>query len=296
MNHLGYWWRLLRLYSLPASMVPVLLGSVYAYVKTGTLNGWIFAAMALASALIHIAANLFNDYYDYQSGLDTKESVSLGGGIVHEGAAPQFIWRLAILADFAALLLGLYLCAGSSWLLAIFGGFFVLIGYFYTGGPWPIAYMPFGEFTSGICMGGGITCIAYFVQTSVFTWDCLLVAVPMILLIGLIMASNNIRDRVGDGDNGRRTVAVLLGHKKAVYLVISAFIMVYLWPFLLMFCFGWSILVLLPLLSIPKAITVVRILWPVNLTVQQMMPAVQITAQISLLYGLLYIVGILFAV
>lgn len=296
MNNLGYWWRLLRLYSLPASMIPVLLGTMYAYVKMESFHGWIFAAMAIASALVHIATNLFNDYYDFQSGLDTKESVSLGGGIVHDGASPKFIWRLAILADIMAILLGVYLCAVSSWWLAIVGGCFVLIGYLYTGGPWPIAYMPFGEFTSGICMGGGITCIAYFVQTGVFTWDCLLIAVPMILLIGLIMACNNIRDRDGDGNNGRRTFAVLLGHKKAVMLVIVAFTIVYIWPVLIIAIYKWSFFILLPILSLPKAITVIRILLPSGQTVQQMMPAVQITAQISLLYGLLYLTGLYFAV
>lgn len=293
MNQLGYWQRLLRLYSLPASFVPALLGSAYAYIKTGALNGWVFTAMLCASALVHIATNLFNDYYDYKSGLDTKESVSLGGGIVHDGASPQFIFRLALVLDAAAIILGLYLCTVSSWTLAVVGGLFLLVGYLYTGGPLPIATTPFGEVVSGLCMGGGITCIAYYVQTGVLAVECVLVSVPTALLIGLIMACNNIRDRERDGQNGRRTSAVLLGHKHAVWVASIVYAAVFLWPIFLIYHYSWPPVLLLPVLTFPLAIKTMRIIWAPNQTVQAMMPAVQTAAQIDLLYGLLFIAGLL---
>lgn len=295
-EHFIYWWKVLRLYSLPASMVPMLIGNAYAFAKTGEFNILIFLAMAFASAFIHLSTNLFNDYYDYKKGLDTEDSVTLGGGIVHEGASPKQIFLLAIAMDVVAVLLGVYLCIKTSWILALWGLLFLAIGYLYTGGPFPIAYMPIGECMSGLCMGAGITCISYYVQTGVFSWDIMMVSLPIILLIGLIMASNNVRDRVGDKESGRHTIPIILGHNIAVRLIALSFIIVYLWPLVLMFTYHWGWLILLPILSFRQAIKVVKILWQPGKTPMEMMPAVQITAQLNLIYGVLYIIGILLAV
>lgn len=295
-ERIGYWGQVLRVYSLPASMVPVVLGNVYAFAKTGNFHLSIFIAMALASALIHLSTNLFNDYYDYKRGLDTEDSVSLGGGIVHHGVSPTSVFRLAIAMDILAVLLGVYLCMQSSWTLALWGLLFLAIGYCYTGGPIPIAYLPIGECMSGLSMGAGITCIAYYVQTGVFTWDALAIAIPMVLLIGLIMATNNVSDRIGDAENGRRTLPILLGHRRAMWIVACSFAVVYLWPIVLVLYYHYTPLLLLPLISVNSAVRIVKILWPEGKTAMEMKSAVAITAQLVLIYGVLYIIGILFAV
>ena len=52
--------------------------------------------MLLASILIQISTNLFNEYYDYKRGLDNEESVGIGGGIVRDGIKPKTIMQLAL--------------------------------------------------------------------------------------------------------------------------------------------------------------------------------------------------------
>lgn len=91
-----FWWRLLRPHTLTASLVPVLVGSMYAFSCTRTLHFGLFLAMLIASCAIQVATNLFNEYYDYVRGLDTKDSVGIGGTIVHDGASPQFVLGLAL--------------------------------------------------------------------------------------------------------------------------------------------------------------------------------------------------------
>lgn len=88
MRSFDFWWRLLRPHALTASLVPVLLGTVYAYTVVEHIRWPLFLAMLLASFLIQTATNLFNEYYDYVRGLDTKDSVGIGGTIVHDGATP----------------------------------------------------------------------------------------------------------------------------------------------------------------------------------------------------------------
>ena len=293
MKSFDFWWRLLRPHALTASLVPVLLGTAYAYTISGTIKWPLFLAMLLASFLIQTATNLFNEYYDYVRGLDTKDSVGIGGTIVHDGASPRFVMTLALSAYALALLLGLYICYQSSWWLAVIGAGCMLIGYLYTGGPYPIAASPFGELFAGLCMGGGITCITYYIQTGAITWQCFWLSVPLILLIGLILTSNNIRDRVGDAANGRKTLAILLGHRRAVRFMALIFAAAYIWPMVPIILYHQTPLLFLSLLSLPKAIGAVKGFAPENQQPAQMMPAMKLTAQTNTFYGLLYALGLL---
>lgn len=139
------WWKMTRPHTLTASFVPVLLGTALA-LKTGMVHIGLFIAMLVASMLIQAATNMFNEYFDYVRGLDTEESVGIGGTIVRDGIKPKTVLNLAFGFYFIALLLGIYICASSSWWLALVGLVCMAVGYFYTGGPVPIAYTPFGKF------------------------------------------------------------------------------------------------------------------------------------------------------
>src|SRR5690625_5764431 len=91
----------------------------------------------------------------------------------------------------------------TSWWIAVIGAVSMVFGYLYTGGPFPIAYTPFGELTSGFFMGTVIIGISYFIQTDTITIDVILISIPIAIFIGAIMLSNNIRDRVGDRKSTR---------------------------------------------------------------------------------------------
>ena len=224
-----FWWRLIRPHTLTASLVPVLVGSIWAFSSTHTLHIGLFLAMLTASCAIQIATNLFNEYYDYVRGLDTRDSVGIGGTIVHDGASPKFVMTLALGLYGLAALLGIYICYHSSWYLLLIGAFCMLIGYLYTGGPFPISSSPFGELFAGGFLGTGVICISCFIQTGSVTWHTAAISVPVMVLIGLILTGNNIRDRVGDAANGRRTLVILLGHKRSVQFLNIMFLFCYAW-------------------------------------------------------------------
>ena len=179
------WWELIRPHTLTASIVPVLLGSVLALLE-GKLKGLLFVAMLLASLLIQAATNLFNEYYDFKRGLDTEKSVGIGGGIVRHGMTPQLIMNLALSMYGIAVLLGIYICAVSSWWLAAVGAGCMLVGYLYTVGPLPISRTPFGELLSGLFLGFLVILIAYFIQTGYVSNTAVLVAVPSGVIVDLI--------------------------------------------------------------------------------------------------------------
>jgi 1,4-dihydroxy-2-naphthoate polyprenyltransferase len=284
------WWRLTRPHTLTAAFVPVTLGTVLAKDMT-TIDIGLFLAMLIASLLIQIATNLFNEYYDYKRGLDNEESVGIGGGIVRDGIHPSTIMKLALSLYGIALLIGIYICMSSSWWLAVVGLFCMAAGYLYTGGPLPIAYTPFGELASGFLMGMVIVLISFFIQTGQVTTSSVLISIPIMILVGAINLSNNIRDLDGDKENGRRTLAILLGKKNAVLFLASLFVVAYVWTFMLIPFGITSPWILIVVLSIPKAVKAIKGFFENSIPIK-MMPAMKATSQTNTFFGLLLSIGI----
>ncbi|MBT2738949.1 1,4-dihydroxy-2-naphthoate polyprenyltransferase [Neobacillus sp. C211] len=284
------WWQMTRPHTLTAAFVPVLLGTALA-LKYGNIHFGLFFAMLLASLLIQAATNMFNEYFDFKRGLDTAQSVGIGGTIVRDGIKPKTVLNLAFGFYGIALLLGVYICANSSWWLAVVGLICMAVGYFYTGGPFPIAYTPFGEILSGFFMGMLIILIAFFIQTGTVSSTSILVSVPSMILVGMIMLSNNIRDLDGDKENGRKTVAILLGKKGAIYLLTGMFTFSFLWVLGLIIIGVLPIWTALVILSAPKAIKATKGFIENTLPIQ-MAPAMKATAQTNTIFGFLLAIGI----
>ncbi|SFS41361.1 1,4-dihydroxy-2-naphthoate polyprenyltransferase [Marininema halotolerans] len=285
------WWQLLRPHTLTASFIPVLIGTALALPST-PIHLPLFIAMLLASILIQSATNMFNEYYDYKRGLDNKDSVGIGGTIVRYGVSPRTVMNIAISCCVLAVLLGVYICMSTSWWLAAMGTLCIAAGYFYTGGPWPIAYTPFGEIVAGLFMGLIIIQIAFFIQTDTITTSSLLISGPTSILVGAILMANNIRDREGDEKNGRKTLAILLGHEGAVRFLAGMFILAYLWVLVLIILGMFPPTLLLVLLSVTKAVEAVRGFAGQRTNVE-MMPAMGATAQLNSLFGILLAAGLL---
>jgi 1,4-dihydroxy-2-naphthoate polyprenyltransferase len=284
------WWQMTRPHTLTAAFVPVLLGTALA-LKYGKIHFGLFFAMLIASLLIQAATNMFNEYFDFKRGLDTAQSVGIGGTIVRDGIKPRTVINLAFGFYGIALLLGVYICANSSWWLAVVGLICMAVGYFYTGGPFPIAYTPFGEILSGFFMGMLIILIAFFIQTGTVSHTSILVSVPSMILVGMIMLSNNIRDLDGDKENGRKTVAILLGKKGAIYLLTGMFTFSFLWVLGLIISGVLPIWTALVILSAPKAIKATKGFIENNIPIK-MAPAMKATAQTNTIFGFLLAIGI----
>src|SRR6056297_1727301 len=100
-NKLSIWWRSLRAYSLPMTLLPILCAFLYAR-ATGSAVEWsLFPLMLFSGTLLHAGTNLLNDYYDYTLGFDTEEA-SGSSGVIQEKLIPAktmlFRGRLYILS------------------------------------------------------------------------------------------------------------------------------------------------------------------------------------------------------
>lgn len=285
------WWQLTRPHTLTASFAPVFLGTMIA-IRDTQIDWILFSAMLIASLLIQAATNMFNEYYDFARGLDNEKSVGIGGAIVRNGVKPKTVLGLAFLLYGIAGILGIYICMQTTWWLLLVGGVAMIIGFLYTGGPYPIAYTPFGELFSGLFMGLLIVLIAFYIQTGTITLDALLLSVPSTLLVAAIMMANNIRDIVGDAASGRKTLAILAGRPAAVNILLSFFVLSYLWIIILVLSgliTPWALLVFI---SVIKPVKIIRI-FKVHTEPLKVMPAMKDTGITNTLFAFLLAIGLL---
>lgn len=285
------WWRLLRPHTLTASFIPVAIGTAMA-LSVHTIDIFIFLSMLVASTLIQSATNIFNEYYDFIDGLDHPGSVGIAGTIVRDEVSPKRILVIAYTFSGLAILLGIYICLYSSWWVFAVGLICILVGYLYSGGPYPISATPFGELVAGTFMGLFIILISFFIQTNTLTLGSFLISGPTSILIGTILMANNIRDLEDDQTHGRKTLAILLGHKKAVSFLTGMFALAYLWLLTLVFYDFMSYWAVLVFVSLPKAFQAIKGFQD-KMTADKLMPAMKATAQTNTLFGLLLVIALL---
>jgi 1,4-dihydroxy-2-naphthoate polyprenyltransferase len=286
------WWQLARPFSLTASIVPVLVGTAAAVATLGGLpRPDLFLAMLVASILIQIATNMFNEYFDFRHGLDTPQTVGIAGAIVRGLVPASSVFKAATACYVIAFVLGLYIVFQTSPVVLLLGLASAAGGYFYTGGPRPIAYTPFGELEVFIFMGPVIVSLAFFIQTGSFAPQAICASLPVACLVAAILLANNVRDVVADGRVGRRTIPVVLGRTTGLsiytalvagaYIVVIAGVVLRLLP----------LPALLPLLTIPMPIRLVR-LYASTEDPSRLNAGVRGSAALHARFGLLLAVGI----
>lgn len=284
-------WKMTRPHTLTATFAPVILGTVMALAVTD-IDWGMFAAIMFACLCLQIATNLFNEYYDFKRGLDTADSVGIGGGIVRHGLKPSNVLTVAFVLYGIAAILGVYICMNSSWWLVAIGVFGMAVGYLYTGGPLPIAYTPFGELFAGVLMGSGFVLISYFVQTGTITTDSVLISLPIAILVGAINMSNNIRDIEEDIIGGRKTLAILVGRDRAIMLLMIAFTVSFAWIVGLIVVGIISPWALIVFLGIKKPIEAIRAF---RMGKEQMRVAMKSTALTNTIFSFLLAIGLFIA-
>lgn len=251
----------------------------------------LFAAMLLASVLVQSAVNMFNEYFDFKRGLDTKDSVGIGGVIVHNEISGVEVLRTAETFFMVSLLLGAYICIRTSWWVAVVGSISMLVGYFYSGGRSPIASTPFGELTAGIFMGVVIVGISFYIQTGLITAGSVVLSLPISMLVAAILLANNIRDAEGDAKKGRKTLAILLGKSRATIFLSIMFTTCFTLVVIFVILKWASPSVLVSLASIPRAGRSIKG-FRSKATPAEMMAAMKDTSILHMEFGLLFALGI----
>ena len=293
MSPMGAWMLATRPRTLPAAVSPVMVGTAMA-VADGKFEFMPAFAALLGALLLQIGVNLANDYFDFKKGIDTSERLG-PVRVTQSGLIPPDRVRLAMIIIFSgALAVGLYLTAVAGWPVLIVGMACMLASLAYSGGPFPLASHGLGDLFVFIFFGLVAVCGTYYVQALQVTTQVLWLSVPVGFLITAIIVVNNLRDIPTDQKSGKNTLAVILGERgtklEYLLLVIGAYIM----PAAFFFSGGFSVWVLLPLISIPMSIpNIIAVHKDKGPSLNQVLAK---TAALSLVFSLLLAAGLVISV
>jgi 1,4-dihydroxy-2-naphthoate polyprenyltransferase len=280
----------IRVPTLSAAVVPVLVGTALA-MRDYRASPLIFAVTLCAALLIQIGTNLTNDLFDFQKGADT--GARLGPvRVVQAGLLSQKQVAAAGVISFgAAMLLGVYLVKVGGWPILAAGLAAVASGIAYTGGPWPLGYHGLGDVFVFVFFGVVAVVGTFYLQSGVVTGAALTASFPVAMLVTAILVVNNLRDIDTDRKAGKRTLAVRFG-REATRLQYSILVLgAYLIAVAMWLGRANSAWVILPWLTLPLGIRLVRAVWrdegaALNAVLRQ-------TAALHLAFGVLLAAGFL---
>ena len=304
MTRIFSWFVITRAPFLTAIIIPILLGASWV-VYRGLVQPFpwdLFLLALFAGIFLHVAANTFNDYFDWQSGTDQANndyflpysggSRSIELGLISEKA----LFRVALFSLIIASILGLILAFRSGPGILLFGLFGAFSSYFYTAPPLRLAARKgLGELLIGLNFGPLVTAGTVFALTGSVTLSDFLIGIPIGLLTTAILWINQFPDEISDRETGKINLVVLLGKKRAR------------WGYLLMLALAFGIIlywlvvgalplsVLLILASIPLAVYAGRIAVR-EYDQRSLIRANAATIQLHLAFGLLLVVGLLVSV
>jgi 1,4-dihydroxy-2-naphthoate octaprenyltransferase len=239
--------------TLPAAVVPVLVGTGVASATGGVIWWRALAALVVALAL-QVGTNYANDYSDGIRGTDDGRVGPVR--LVASGlAAPSAVRNAAFSAFAAASAAGLALAFFVGPQLLVVGAACLAAGWFYTGGRHPYGYLGFGEVFVFVFFGLVATAGTAYVQTEHLTALGLVAAIPVGLLSTALLVVNNLRDIPGDTASGKRTLAVRLGDASTRRLYAACIVTALIAVVALA---GWRVGALLGLAAVPLSVDPLR--------------------------------------
>lgn len=227
-------------WALPASAMPALVAlSFVFYCRSMSQAGnpvpgvgevasvnWLFAVISLVGAVVaQMSGNLFNDYFDYTSGVDVPDSYGVNRSLIDKQFEPResLAFGLCLSGVTAAAGLGMAFSMPFPKMLILIGiglaG--LLLAFFYTF----LKYMTLGDLVIFTVYGLLIALGLFFASTGILTATVLLVSAPSGFWVVNILNSNNVRDRFTDCRNNSkvRTAPIAFGPKACIagYIVLG---------------------------------------------------------------------------
>jgi 1,4-dihydroxy-2-naphthoate octaprenyltransferase len=251
------------------------------------------ACLAVA-LLLQILANLANDLFDFFRGADPTERVGPTRVAASGLVSPRKLELAIGLVVVAASAVGVYLVSVGGIAFLLLGALAILAALAYTGGPLPYGYHGLGEVF--VFLFFGLVAVAGTAYLQAFSLEPPFVAaaVPVGCLVSAILVVNNLRDMPTDAAAGKRTLAVIFGESFAKGEFVALVAVAAIVPPVMVLA-GWAgIAVLLPWVALVLAAPLVRevLLVREGPDRRRLNPVLHGTARLSLVYGLLFAVGL----
>jgi len=223
-----------RMPFLSAVIAPAFVAGAFAYhygLQGRTFSTSLFVLTLIGLALLHLASNVFNDYFDVKDGTDAANDSYFtqftGGSRAIELRLIDLkgTWRLAMTLLIAATTIGLYLTYLTDWITLAIGLGGAAIGYFYTAPPLRlVARKGLGEVSIALAFGCLVTLGTYYVLAQELSTLAFLIGLPAGLLTANILLINEFPDASSDATTGKNHLVVTFGKEKSVQIYLGILI------------------------------------------------------------------------
>lgn len=215
--------------TLVAGLVPVVLGSAYAF-HLGSFQLGIFLCALLGALAIQIGTNYVNDASDFEKGADTKDRLGPPRMAASGLLSPKALYIGAGLCFLLAVVFGGYLIqAAGIWMLVI-GLASIFFAVIYTAGPFPLAYLGLGDIFVLIFFGLVAVLGTIFAHAGSIERGAVWLALATGFHGTALIAVNNLRDIPTDIRAGKKTLAVRMGdYPSRTYVCILEFLPYFCW-------------------------------------------------------------------
>ena len=243
--------------TLTAALVPCVAGTALVKAIGLSWDGWVLFYALAASFLIQIGTNLVNDAVDFKKGADTEKRIGpqriTQAGIL---TANQ-VMVLGSLCFLLAVLCGVPLVLKGGWVIVAIGVASVLMGYSYTAGPFPLAYLGLGDLFVILFFGLLAVTGVVFLNTGEWLQEAFILGLQIGLHATVLIAINNLRDHSGDALVSKKTLAVRFGVKfsrwEIATLCFAPFVLNLYWWFE-----GYKIPAMISMLALPLAVKITK--------------------------------------
>lgn len=275
--------------TLPAGIVPVLVGGAMAF-GDGGFHLPSFIAALFGSIMIQIGANYANDLFDHLKQTDTHERIGPMRVTQAGLATPKQMTVATTIVFTLAFLAGIYLVYRGGWPIVIIGLSSIACGVLYTAGPMALGYIGLADLFVLVFFGPVALAGTYYVQTLRMSWMIILAGIPFGMISTAILDVNNLRDIVTDRKGGKRTLAVRYGRTFARWEYVIMLVGAALIPVLMMIANHAGITFLFP-------VAYILFIWPSVKAVftttdgKKLNDTLAATGQLLIIYGLLFAIG-----
>lgn len=226
------WIHAARPKTLTASLVPVIMGSALAF-SFSQFNLLLSVFAFCSAACIQIGTNFFNDAIDFLKGTDTEARIGPKRITQSGEASAKAVFLAAALVYLLALVFALPLIIKGGLPLLLIGIFSLLMGYAYTGGPYPLSYKGVGEIFVLLFFGLIAVSAVVYLQTQQWKGLAFLAGLQVGSLSTVLLAVNNLRDVEGDAKSGRKTFPIRFGIRAAkleiIFFLLLPFFLLFFW-------------------------------------------------------------------
>ncbi|WP_163195477.1 1,4-dihydroxy-2-naphthoate polyprenyltransferase [Clostridium thermarum] len=236
--------KLVEIQTKAASMIPLLLGTIYSLYRFKTFNVRNFAFMFVSLLTFDMVTTAVNNYMDFKKAKKTHGyGYETHNAIVKYKLKEFTVLTVIFLLLTIAVVFGVLLFLNTNIIILLLGVLSFAVGISYSFGPIPISRTPFGELFSGLFMGFVIVFISVYIH--IFDQNVLnivysggnlslsidileilnifLLSIPAVSGIANIMLANNICDMEDDIENRRYTLPIYIGRENSLKLFRSLY-------------------------------------------------------------------------